>query len=93
MPAKQKAPTEITYTEEPRSLFQSIKLIVQSIADAMTMTSTAVGKIANMADSLAETGVVMADSNKTLVTIETKGKEARKLQELKARYPDITIDL
>ena len=78
---------------EPRSIFASIKLIFQSIADAIVTVTTATSKTAGMLDSLASTGLVMADSNKTIVTMGTKGKEMEHMERLKKKYPDVSIDI
>lgn len=78
---------------EPRSIFASLKLIFQSVADAVVTVTTATSKTAGMLDSLASTGLVMADSNKTIVTMETKGKEMDRMAQLKAKYPDVKLKM
>lgn len=81
------------FNNEPRSIFASIKLIFQSVADAIVTVTTATSKTAGMLDSLASTGLVMADSNKIIVTMETKGKEMHQMEVLKKKYPDVKLDM
>ena len=86
--------TQSNYQElENRSIFSSIKIIFSSAANAMVGLTSAVGKVSLISESLAETGLVMADSNRTLVTLETQGKELEKLKDLQERFPNLEIKL
>ena len=73
----------------PRSIWENIKIIIQSITDAMVSSTAAIGKGAQIADSLANSGLLMAQSNERLVEIGTTGKEQRQIEELKKEFPDL----
>ena len=72
-----------------RSVWENIKVLVQSITDAAVSTTAAVGKTAMIADSLANSGLLMANSNERLVQITTEGKEQRKIKELENEFPGL----
>lgn len=74
-----------------RSLFQALKDVVNNIADATGTVTSAVNSTAQIADSLAQAGVTMAESNRKLVTIQTKGKMAREISKLKEEFDDLEL--
>jgi hypothetical protein len=71
-----------------RSLFQSLKMVVSTTADAVAEVANATNVTAQIGTALADTGLVMAESNKELVGIETKAKNALRKKELAAQYND-----
>ena len=76
---------------EPRSIWHNIKVLVQSATDAATYSTHAVSTVAQIGDSLALAGLIMAKSNEELVTLDTKGEHAQKLADLKKKYPKISL--
>ena len=74
---------------EVRSIWQNIKIIVQGMADALSNTTQAVGTTAAIGNSLANAGLIMAESNEELVKLDTKGDHQDKLQELYSKYPTL----
>lgn len=69
-----------------RSIFQSLKMVFSVSADAVAETANAVNVVAQTTTSLADTALVMADSNKELVSIETGAKNVRRKKELAEEY-------
>lgn len=76
--------------EEPRGIFESIKIMFSSVADVLIHSAGAVGTGAKAMDSLAQTGLVMAESNQRIVSLKTAGKEREMLSMLEEKYPDLT---
>jgi len=74
---------------EQRSIWMSIKQIFGASADAITHTTHAVSTVALVGDTLAGTGLVMAESNNRMVCLEVKGKEQRRLFELYIEFPEL----
>ena len=79
--------------QEPKSLFFNIKMIVQSIANALSGYAVVADTSARMLNELADTGLVMATNNKELVEIESQGKKMERLVELKEKYPKLNLDV
>ena len=79
--------------EEPRSIFFNIKMIIQSIANALSGYAVVADTSARMLNELADTGLVMAANNKTLVELESQGKKMERLTELAEKYPKLELDV
>lgn len=79
-------PVEVEQYEEPRGIFESIKLMFSSVADVAIHSAGALGTGAKAMNSLANAGLIMAESNEKLVTIKTKGKEAVEMSKLEEMY-------
>ncbi len=74
--------------KQPQSIFQNMKMIIQGVADAAGHTTNAVGTVAQTADSLANAGLIMAQSNERIVTIDTDYKEKRRMQEIENEFKE-----
>ena len=74
-----------------RSIWQSIKQIFAGSADAITSLTITVSKTAQIGESLAQAGLIMAQSNEQIVTRETEGKRQAKLAELNEKYPELEV--
>lgn len=79
--------------EEPRSIFQNLKLMVQGATDTVTHTAHATSTLAQTGDSLAKAGLIMAKSNERLVTIKVAGQEAMEMDRLKSQFPDLELEV
>jgi len=71
---------------EPRSIWQNIKMLVQGITDTATITTQAVSKVASIGDELASAGLCMAESNHRLIEFENEAKEKRAMSKLQELY-------
>jgi len=72
---------------EPRSIWHNLKVLVQSTTDAATYSTHAVSTVAQTADSLAQAGLILAQSNEELVKLDVMGEHQEKLTDLYAKYP------
>lgn len=82
--------------QQPRSIWENVKVIIQGLANAMGYATDAISTAAKAVDTTAETvneiaktGHVMAKNNREIVEIESEGKKQFRLKELTTEYPDL----
>lgn len=85
--------SEVIAVQHTPSIWESIKRIFNSSANAVTYAAQAVSTTAEAADQLAKAGLIMAESNTRLVKLETKGKEEAMIQQIQDRYPHLQKQL
>ena len=79
------------HTGTSRSLFGIFKDSANALGDVVIHSSTAMGTIAATANSLANAGHIMAQSNERMILISTVGKEEQKLEELAKEFPKLDM--
>jgi len=72
---------------EVRSVWTNIKIMLQGMTDTVSYTTHATSTVAQIGDSLAQAGLIMAKSNEELVTLDTQGEHAAKMEDLMSKYP------
>jgi len=70
-----------------RSILENISFSITGFANMIGSATSAVATVAETCDTLAGTGLVMAENVQEVTVIESQGKKQAKLEELWERYP------